>query len=277
MKATAKFSIFPAQVGQDVFDALCSLHPEARGKFGFNCEIEEGTAALARILGFLKQHGFTPWHKFGKKLVTQFDYRVERTFSREELATAELLVPKPKVYVEGTGATSRSGPLQAQRSSLRKRVLDVGFVDLWQRLIVSAGFRQLAFDAGLVGMEFGPIELVGSKKNPEVTTQFFELRSQRKMPSLSGQCSLVDADGRPFNGDYANGCFLSEGCYEEPLLCYERRTVAQVCEIDFLWTVERFGNYSDIALPYPVVTQRVYSFCQTHDFTLEWLPVRIHD
>ncbi|MBI3919823.1 MAG: hypothetical protein HY318_00290 [Armatimonadetes bacterium] len=273
MKAIAKIGpIAEYLIDPQILEELGEILPEGVQGDTFECELPDEDPCHAAIIDCLEQWAFEPepWWEVDDDLgeLNLYPYVIQRHYEAADFGNSAYLQPRPTVSFGNK--TSPPGILHLQADSIPSGE-DIGIMRSY--IVVSDRLKGLIERAGLKGFVFRETRIHGRERTG-LRGEYWELTSDLILPAVAPPCTVLDALGEPFAGDYEYGCYLHEGRYQPPELHYLASEVESLGAFDFAITNERFGP-DDHAQHHLVTSQRFYQFCVENALKVDWVPVRV--
>lgn len=249
----------------------------------FAARIDTQDSRYSKILDLLHSHGLYQWMDVSRAPIRtrEFTLEYERIYDLNDLDVCEYLELSPMgddMYMRGEGRIARKAITQIGAP---------GKADLYRvghgsnTIVAIQRARDVLNEANLIALRFLPVE-----KNYESVDQdlcdaedmWWELESDLQLPPLSPSMTLETRDGRPFRGDFSEGCLRCEGFYTHPELHYRRADLERFGPFDAARTYEHYHPRG----PAPrsrafVVSHRFYETCGQHNIRTRFVPVRIDE
>jgi hypothetical protein len=263
MKFYHSFRVREQGFQPELYEQICAMRPENRGKDDFVVESQPGdeaTAALIkRLVEFCEQHSVLPAQTAGQ--FKAYIYQIVRHYDPEDIKSAPLLMLqtqkrmfRERLNRDGSGRLM----LPARESGTSIKIASGIFNHLY---VVSDSVREVLEAGELAGLLFRETVLKGSSARA-TTEGLWEIDSDIKLPkmknSVLNEHSVVPCyaiDERP----YRNG---------EPH--YRQHELLPLGRFDMARTFEPLGSEPGL-----IVSQSFYQHCLKHKIPLEVRPVRI--
>lgn len=253
-------------------EAVLSILPELRGSRTVRFSLARENPHCQEILGILETAGFKPWADVCRSCAdNEFQLRIARTFTEQELNDAQFLVPEPCAYSEGLHRHV-DGLVVLERSRLKKKAHIAKASPYW--IIVSSALKNDLEKLNPNGMIFRPTWFGGTKKeSPEASWKsaaiepFWEMTASKLLPSLrlSDGLTILDDEIK---------LVLREGLYEIPQLCFNQSELDLFGRFDAGLTSENFSKAPDEEERILIVSNRIYKTCRAMSPKDAWTPVR---
>lgn len=272
-------------ISSSLLEDLCRIHPEGRtGSQGhaFASELPLDDPRTAAILERLRNNGMQPWQGRGDRhRDREFSYYLSRVWDDTDLVHFDYLELCPvsdDMYVPGDGRIG--GNTIAQMCSPGKASISLLGVGTYTYIAVQRA-RDALESANLIGLKFLPVEKTYESVDYDLFDEedtWWELESDIELPPLAPSMTLETRDGRPFQGDFSEGCVRRDGFYTHPELHYRRADLERIGPFDAARTFEHFHPRG----PAPrsrafVVSQKFYQVCRDNGIKTRFVPVRIDD
>ena len=135
--------------------------------------------------------------------------------------------------------------------------------------------------ANLKGLKFLPVEKSYHSVDYDLYDEedtWWELESDLELPPVSPSMTLETRDGRPFRGDFTEGCLRREGFHTHTELHYRKSDLERYGPFDAARTYEHFHPRGPAPMSRAfVVSHRFYQICRDHGIRTRFVPVRIDD
>lgn len=280
--------------GPELFEALCAVNPEARQypeqpiKWQwFNSSLDQGDSRNNQLLLLLEKAGWQAHPKRGEKGPHEFALTYIRQYEPPDFDDLRLIQITPKVNNEGLSRTINGWVRFDVGVNLQPFNHTADFADAFAYwIVVPDRVKRLIATERWSGLSIKPTVVRDEDQNyPEGVVipweQFgngepwWEISSDATMPPLSSSMPMFDRFHKPLKdrGDFSKGVFIEHGLHRPIELHYCRAHINMMEPIDFALTFEGFGGGGD--MPALIVSKRFYDFCERHNLTVDWVPVRI--
>jgi hypothetical protein len=275
----------PGGIPPELLERLCDMYPEGRtGKQGhvFESRLSIDDSRTVRILSALEDAGYRPWADKSRPPIMgqEFGLQLERVYDDAGLAACEYLelCPIGKMYVPGD--TRVGGRKVSQISRPGKTGISLLGMGAYTYIAVQRA-RDALEAASLKGLKFLPVEKSYESVDYDLYDEedtWWELESDIELPRLASSMTLRTRDGRPFRGDFSEGCIRREGFYTHPELHYRRAGLERLGPFDAARTWEHFHPRGPAPMSRAfVVSKRFYDVCMEHNIKSRWVPVHLDD
>jgi hypothetical protein len=270
-------------ISKRLLEQLCAIYPEGRtGSQGhcFRSTLPVDDARTGAILYALKQAGMRPW-KSGRERDNTRDYffELQRIYDPSDLDACEFL----ELTAQGDEVVMKGEPRLEGRTVAK--IGEPGKADICMLGICSCTYitvqraRDALEAANLKGLKFLPVEKSYESIDYDLYDEedtWWELESDIELPPLAPSMTLETRDGKPFRGDFTEGCIRREGFYTHPELHYRRADLERIGPFDAARTYEHFHPRGPAPLSRAfVVSQNFYRVCRNNGIKTRFVPVRI--
>ena len=271
--------------GNEVVARLTAIVPEGRlgsDRHMFRADLPIEDSRVEALLEVLQEAGLMPWTDKARMPNRKQEYVLSyrRVYEPAELAAAEYLelYPGPVTSVDG----DRRAGARTITMIEEPGKADICMVGLKSHAFVAVQrARDVLEAANLKGLHFLPVEKAYESVDYDLFDEedtWWELESDLQLPPLSPSMNLETRDGRPFTGDFADGCLRRDGLYTYAELHYRRSDLERFGPFDAARTYEQFHSRgpapSERAL---VVSQKFYQTCVANNINARFVPVRIDE
>jgi hypothetical protein len=249
---------FPPKLYQEI----CSLRPDARGKEDFVVECQPGDltneALIQRLISLCEQNALA---RTGTGEIGTYGYEIKRHYEPEDLEAAPLLmlVTQKRMFRERL-TRDHDGRLKLPASQCETSIkIASGMFN--NSYVASDSTRGVLERSQMAGLFFRETLLIGNS-NRATSEPLWEMDTNIKLPKMVN--SLL-------NPHSAAPCYMiDERPYRDGEPHYLQRDVLPLGMFDIARTFEPLGSEPGL-----IVSQRFYAHCLSSKIPLEVRPVRV--
>jgi len=247
----------------ELYNAICSMKPESRGKEDFILESKPGdeinAALIKRLVDFCEQHSVR--RAVVAREFNAYGYTVVRHYEADDLEAAPLLMleTQNKMF-RGRLSRDESGRLMlpAKEAGTSFKFASGMFNHFY---IVADPVRKLLETSQLAGFFFRETTLKGTSIRA-TTEALWEIDSDIKLPKMTNSAVNPHSRGPSY--------MIIEGHYRDAEPHYQQSDLQSLGNFDMARTYEQLGSE-----PGMIVSQRFYQTCLRHKIQLRCRPVRV--
>lgn len=268
MRIETHIQVRARDVGNEVFEGVCTLYPTGRGEHGFWCKLYSDDPDVARIVTFLEARGI---NRNRKCIRGCFKFQLHRFYEDSDILASKYSVVFPNVWFSlgETGGEKRSPLIGPNELPVD---FQIGFVSSGESFVSDALKEELE-KAEFVGPRFRSAPWLDSSS--AIGRQpIWQLFSTITLPKLANVQNLVHVSNAPFEGDYSRIVWVREEPFEPSgsgELHYRATELCQIEPFDLAQTFE-LHRYPAHTL---VASQRFFEFCRNRRLPIKWQPVRL--
>jgi hypothetical protein len=239
---------------------------------------EPNDPRLSAAFEILSKHGYHPCKRriaTPKAKEYEFEIRMHRKYSGEEISAAPLLTLKPTgddIMASWCGGNDDQGWI-AEGGRFHKKKLELGHFDSFEGLLLGPRLRKLLNDSDLMGLEFIPVRYDHPEKGCRELWQF-----GRKIEMPKCYLPRQDNDGSDFVEGISHAAYWDDAGYFPPELRFVREEVEALGPFDMARTKEKAGNNREYSRSEVIVSQRFREVLEKAKITsIDYVPVRLID
>lgn len=272
--------IFKNDVGEKCFEVLASIYPDAVygvNKGGFSIKLLDDDPNLFILLNILQKHDVSPYISFHSNEKRTYTLHITRIYEKSDIQAAEMFYFTPSIYFGYDCYLNDNGiwELDTKKVSINEPFAKAHGGAIF---LVENELKLAMESAGLLHMEFQPVELVGRKKKGLENKLFWRLYSDFTLPKLSPSFLMLDREGNPMPPGSTDG-YPREGITFPEILIYPEYMYREsdlnaAGPFDLGRMNEELGADSD-DMHVLIASRHFYEFCEERKLKIDWTPVRI--